>query len=133
SILDLSDLGKQPMYFKNLSIVLNGEIYNYKNIQKELETLGYSFNSSSDTEVVLKSFHAWGMDCVKKFVGMFSFGIFDSQKELLSLCRDRLGVKPLYWYQDENQFIFGSELKVLFSTKTFSAKVDPTSLATFIN
>jgi asparagine synthase (glutamine-hydrolysing) len=133
SILDLSDLGKQPMYFKNLSIVLNGKIYNYKNIQKELEILDYSFNSSSDTEVVLKSFHAWGMDCVKKFVGMFSFGIFDTENELLSLCRDRLGVKPLYWYQDENQFIFGSELKVLFNTKTFSAKVDPNSLATFIN
>lgn len=133
AILDLSDLGKQPMYFENLTIILNGEIYNFRSIQKELEILGYSFTSSSDTEVILKSFHAWGMDCVKKFTGMFAFVIYDSITEKIYLCRDRVGVKPLYFYHDANQLIFGSELKVFFTTSTFTAKVDPVSLSTFIN
>lgn len=133
SILDLSSLGQQPMLFKHLRIILNGEIYNFKDIQNELLGLGYSFTSSSDTEVVLKSFHAWGVKCVEKFRGMFAFVIYDSIAEKLYLCRDRVGVKPLYWYLDDQQFIFGSELKVLFSTQTFSAQVDHSSLSTFIN
>jgi asparagine synthase (glutamine-hydrolysing) len=133
SILDLSDAGKQPMFFENLTIILNGEIYNYKEIQVELIEKGYTFNSTSDTEVVLKSFHAWGKSCVEKFRGMFAFAIYDGLVDKLYLCRDRAGVKPLYYYQDSMQFIFGSELKVFFKTSTFSPQVDTDSLKTFLN
>lgn len=133
SILDISSLGQQPMQYEHLTIVLNGEIYNFKTIQEELKALGYAFTSSSDTEVVLKSFHAWGTTCVEKFRGMFAFVVYDTIAEKLYLCRDRVGVKPLYWYLDSQQFIFGSELKVFFSTQTFTAQVDESSLSTFIN
>lgn len=133
SILDLSDAGKQPMFFENLTLILNGEIYNYKEIQVELIEKGYTFNSTSDTEVVLKSFHAWGKSCVEKFRGMFAFAIYDDLVDKLYLCKDRAGVKPLYYYQDSKQFIFGSELKVFFKTSTFSPQVDADSLKTFLN
>ena len=133
SILDLSMLAKQPMVYENLVIILNGEIYNFKSIQKELIDLGYSFKSRSDTEVVLKAFHAWGLTCVNKFKGMFAFAIYDRNLKKVFLCRDRVGIKPLYYYIDENQFIFGSELKVFFNTVTFHAEIDLSSLKTFIN
>ncbi|WP_338647714.1 asparagine synthase (glutamine-hydrolyzing) [Flavobacterium sp. KS-LB2] len=133
SILDISALGQQPMQYEHLTIVLNGEIYNFKTIQEELKALGYAFTSSSDTEVVLKSFHAFGTACVEKFRGMFAFAIYNSLEDKLYLCRDRVGVKPLYWYLDSQKLIFGSELKVFFNTTTFTAKVDVSSLCTFIN
>jgi asparagine synthase (glutamine-hydrolysing) len=133
SILDLSDLGKQPMSYEYLSIVLNGEIYNYKSIQKELTQSGYLFESNSDTEVVLKAFHAWGKACVAKFRGMFAFTIYDSDKDKFYLCRDRVGVKPLYYSLQNGQFVFGSEMKVFFYTKHFQATVDQSSLRSFIN
>lgn len=133
SILDLSQLGHQPMHFEHLTITLNGEIYNFKSIQNELLLLGYTFKSSSDTEVVIKSFHAWGIKCVEKFRGMFAFTIYDKSVDKLFLCRDRVGVKPLFYSIDATQFIFGSELKIFFSTQTFVATVNHDSLATFIN
>ena len=92
SILDLSSLGKQPMFYEHLVIVLNGEIYNYIDIKKELLELGYHFHSNSDTEVVLKSFHAWGLKSVEKFRGMFAFAIYDKELNKLFMCRDRVGV-----------------------------------------
>lgn len=133
SILDLSDLGKQPMFFENLSIILNGEIYNFKSIQTELTQLGYQFDSNSDTEVVLKAFHAWGLPCVEKFRGMFAFTIYDQNEAKLFLCRDRVGVKPLYYSLNNNQFVFGSELKIFFNTNNFNASIDKNSLRTFMN
>ncbi len=133
SILDLSELGKQPMQFEHLTITLNGEIYNFAEIKADLLKIGYTFKSGSDTEVVLKSFHAWGVDAVKRFTGMWAFVIYDALANKLYLCRDRAGVKPLYWYKDGTQFIFGSELKVFFSTSTFKAQIDKDSLKTFIN
>ncbi len=133
SILDLSDMGKQPMKFEHLTIVFNGEIYNYKIIKQNLLSLGYEFSSSSDTEVLLKSFHAWGLDCVNRFNGMFSFAIYDNTSHKIYLCRDRAGVKPLYWYMDSQQLIFGSELKVFFNTPTFNPKIDENSLRTFMS
>lgn len=133
SILDLTTLGKQPMAYENLVIVLNGEVYNFKSIKRELTELGYSFTSNSDTEVVLKSFHAWGLKSVDKFRGMFAFAIYDKQKQKVFLCRDRVGVKPLYYFFDEKKFIFGSELKVFFNTQGFYSKIDADSLKTFVN
>jgi asparagine synthase (glutamine-hydrolysing) len=133
SILDLSEMGQQPMSDNHISIVFNGEIYNFKSIKTELLLKGYSFISNSDTEVVLKSFQEWGLECVHRFSGMWSFSIYDSKKSKLYLCRDRVGVKPLYWYKDEEQFLFGSELKVFFNTLTFKKELDFNSLKTFIN
>lgn len=133
SILDLSSLGKQPMFFENLTIILNGEIYNFKSIQKDLINLGYSFVSNSDTEVVLKAFHAWGLSSVDRFRGMFAFAIYDKKVNKVYLCRDRVGIKPLYYYLDNQKFIFGSELKVFFNTASFNPEVNLDSLKTFIN
>lgn len=132
SILDLSPLGSQPMHFEHLHIALNGEIYNFKEIRELLQDKGYQFSSESDTEVVIKAFHAWGTSCVEKFIGMFAFAIYDDQQQKLFLCRDRAGVKPLYYYLSEDQFIFGSELKVFFSLSDFDAKVDPVYLKEFL-
>ncbi len=111
SILDLSSAGHQPMSYKNLTIIHNGEVYNFKEIKEELKALGYIFDSHTDTEVILKSFHAWSVKCVDKFRGMFAFAIYDQTKEKLFIFRDRAGIKPLYYYKSDNLFLFGSEIK----------------------
>ncbi|HXA00353.1 MAG TPA: asparagine synthase (glutamine-hydrolyzing), partial [Cytophagaceae bacterium] len=114
SIIELSELGAQPYHFQNLVLVFNGELYNYKEIKSELINLGYSFQSNSDTEVLIKAFHKWKETCVNRFVGMFAFAIYDKDSKELYLFRDRLGVKPLY-YSLTNGLIFGSELKIFKS------------------
>lgn len=111
SIIDLSAAGHQPMQFQELVIVFNGEIYNYREVQKDLGTKGYTFQSSSDTEVVLKAFHCWGTDCVQRFIGMFAFAVYNKRDKTLHVCRDRAGVKPLYYYFKQGRFAFASELK----------------------
>jgi asparagine synthase (glutamine-hydrolysing) len=111
SIIDLSDCGHQPMEFGTLVTVFNGEIYNYREVQAELAQLGYTFVSSSDTEVVLKAFHRWGPECVNRFIGMFAMAIYDRAERSLYLIRDRVGVKPLYWYEKAGRLAFGSELR----------------------
>lgn len=114
SILDLSVNAHQPFESGEFVITYNGEVYNFNDIKKELLKLGYDFSSKSDTEVILKSYQEWGMECVHKFVGMFAFGILDKVKNRLLLVRDRAGVKPLYYYQKNDVFIFSSEIKSLF-------------------
>jgi asparagine synthase (glutamine-hydrolysing) len=135
SILDLSPLGHQPMKSEdgNYLIILNGEIYNFKEIRKELENFGYKFKSNSDTEVVLYSFIQWGPECVKKFIGMFAFSILDKINQKLFLFRDRPGVKPLYYYLDNDVFIFGSELKPFYVIQEFAQKkqIDLDALSLF--
>lgn len=111
SILDLSMQGHQPMSFLNLTIVFNGEIYNYKEIRAELIKKGHSFLSNCDTEVILHSFKEWGAACIDKFIGMFAFAIYDKDQKKLYLFRDRAGVKPLFYYHTEDVFLFASELK----------------------
>ncbi len=113
SILDLSPKGHQPMYFQNLAIIFNGEIYNFQEIRKELESLGYGFTSGTDTEVILASYHRWGEKCVEKFNGMWAFCIYDMNKQTLFISRDRFGIKPVYYYFDGSRFIFASELKAI--------------------
>jgi len=113
SILDLSPKGHQPMYFQNLAIVFNGEIYNFQEIRKELESSGYKFTSGTDTEVILAAYHLWKEKCVEKFNGMWAFCIYDRDRQILFLSRDRFGIKPLYYYFDGSQFIFASELKAI--------------------
>ncbi len=119
SILDLSASGKQPMSYENLHLVYNGEVYNFLEIRAEHESLGYTFFSSTDTEVILKSYHRWGMNCVKKFRGMWAFAIYDSSNKKLILCRDRIGVKPLFWYYKGRMFMFSSEMKGFHANPDF--------------
>lgn len=113
SILDLSYTGHQPMTDGKIDIVFNGEIYNYKEIKRELVSLGYQFYTSTDTEVLLKSYEEWGENCVSHFNGMWSFAIWDGSKNELFCSRDRLGAKPFYYYKDNDRFIFSSEIKQL--------------------
>lgn len=111
SIIDISDQANQPMRFANLTIVYNGEVYNFSEIKSQLEACGYTFDTDGDTEVVLKAFHKWGIQSVNKFRGMFSFCILDRNAKKAYLVRDRAGVKPLYYYHDGQTFLFSSELK----------------------
>ncbi len=117
SILDLSSAGHQPMRYEHLTIVYNGEVYNFKEIKQELES-EYTFESNSDTEVVLKAFHKWGVRAIDKFRGMFAFAIYDTNNSLLYLFRDRVGVKPLYYYHKDKEFVFASEIGAIAKYKS---------------
>ncbi len=132
SILDLSPLGHQPMHFNDYIVNFNGEIYNFKEVRQELIDRGYSFNSWSDTEVILKGYHCWGLDVVHKFIGMFAIALYDKQKEQVIFIRDRAGVKPLYYYWKDDVLLFGSELKGLFEHPAFEKNIDTNSLALFL-
>ena len=112
SIIDLSADAAQPFLFENLITIYNGEIYNFAEIRKELELKGYLFQTSSDTEVLIKAFHCWGEKSVEHFIGMFAFAIFDKSTKEFFLFRDRLGVKPLY-YSTEQGLVFASEINAL--------------------
>ena len=133
SIIDLSHGGHQPMTYKHLKIIFNGEIYNYKEIKAELENLGHIFSSVSDTEVVLHAFYEWGKDCVKKFIGMYIYVIFDSKNKKITATRDRAGVKPFYYFWNEKLFLFGSELKALFVHPKFQKNIDKNSVSIFFD
>jgi asparagine synthase (glutamine-hydrolysing) len=114
AILDLTEAGHQPMSFKErLTIVYNGEVYNYRELKSELEQEGYVFRSTTDTEVILAAYDHWGEACVERFNGMWSFCIYDSTKEVLFCSRDRFGIKPFYYMNGEDKFAFGSEIKQL--------------------
>ncbi len=113
-IIDLSDAAKQPMYSNdgNLTIVFNGEIYNYQELKDELKDF-YQFKTHSDTEVILAAYEKWGKDSVKRFNGIFAFALWDKGKRELFLARDHAGVKPLYYYLQNGVFIFSSEIKAI--------------------
>ena len=132
SIIDLSPAGTQPMRSENLVITFNGEIYNYREVQEELKSLGHSFNSNSDTEVVLRSWEQWGEDAVHKWRGMFALAMFDYRTEELICIRDRAGVKPFYYYYEKGLFIFGSELKSLMAHPAYEKEVDTGAAASFL-
>ena len=134
SILDLSELGHQPMANedKSLWITYNGEVYNFKEIRKELEGHGHRFRSNTDTEVVLKSYEKWGKECVHKFRGMWAFAIWDKSKQKLVLCRDRVGVKPLYYYYQGGLFLFASELRAFPEHPKFRKKLDRKTLSLYL-
>jgi len=113
AVMDPSDKGHQPMEFEHLVIVYNGEIYGFKELREELSGEGHNFESDTDTEVVLHSYHKWGPSCVERFNGMWAFAIYDRQRKQVFLSRDRFGIKPLYYYFDGDRFIFASELKAI--------------------
>ncbi len=116
AIIDLGLTGAQPMHDARgaLTIVYNGEIYNYRKLRAELESLGATFRSSSDTEVILEAYHAWGIDSLKRFHGMFAIALWDAPKKTLILARDRIGKKPLFYgFTSSRDLVFASELKGL--------------------
>ncbi|MBW3018942.1 asparagine synthase (glutamine-hydrolyzing) [Candidatus Woesearchaeota archaeon] len=113
SIIDLSKAGHQPMRDGKLSIVYNGEIYNYREIRAELEAKGYKFKSNTDTEVIIHAYKEYGPAALQKFNGMFAFCIYDQEKQILFLARDRIGIKPLYYFLDGKSFVFASEIKAI--------------------
>lgn len=116
AIIDLST-GDQPLYnvSKTIAIVLNGEIYNYLELRKELQSLGHQFHTVSDTEVVIKAYEQWGFDCQSRFNGMWAFALWDSTERQLFISRDRLGEKPLYYSVFKGSFLFGSEIKAILA------------------
>ncbi|MBT3463697.1 asparagine synthase (glutamine-hydrolyzing), partial [archaeon] len=122
SIVDLSKKGNQPMYSndKRYIIVFNGEIYNFNELMSQLN---YNFTTTTDTEVVLASYLKWGEKCVNYFNGMFAFAIWDSEKKELFVTRDRLGIKPLYYYFDKSTFIFSSEIRSILRTNLVDKKL----------
>jgi len=114
SIIDLNT-GQQPMTFGNYTIVFNGEIYNYIELREDLKLKGHQFETTSDTEVILHLYREYGEDCVKKLNGMFAFIIYDKSNNQMYVARDHFGIKPLYWYQDKNRILFGSEIKAILA------------------
>lgn len=133
SIIDLSDAANQPFVDAtgNYVLVFNGEIYNYQQIKSELSD--YNFITNSDTEVLMAAFCKWGIDCVKKMEGMFAFAMWDKRAETLWLARDRMGVKPLYFFHQENIFAFSSEKRSLISSDLISRKIDHQSLFEYLS
>jgi len=129
SIIDLSEKGRQPIFNedKSLCIVFNGEIYNFQELRKDLELRGHKFISNTDTEVVLHLFEDKKEQCLKLLNGIFAFAIWDIKNKELFLARDRIGVKPLYYYRDENKFIFSSEIKAILE-HDIKREVDPNAL-----
>jgi asparagine synthase (glutamine-hydrolysing) len=134
SILDLSPLGHQPMRTPDGAtwIVYNGEVYNFREIRDDLAALGHTFRSDSDTEVILAAYRAWGLEAVTRFRGMFAFALWDGTKNQLHLCRDRFGVKPLYYAIGQGTLAFASEMKGLISGACTARTVDPASLCEFV-
>jgi asparagine synthase (glutamine-hydrolysing) len=132
SIIDTTNAASQPMEFNNFVITFNGEIYNYKEIKNELITLGYSFHTNSDTEVVLMAFVAWKEECLKKFRGMFAFGIWNKQTKTLFAARDHFGIKPFYYFHQKECFIFASLLQTLLATEIPPKKINLNGVAIFL-
>lgn len=130
SIQDTSKKGHQPFISDcgNYILVFNGEVYNFKSIKSELEALGQHFKSGSDTEVILYAYIHWGINCLEKFVGMFAFSILDIKQKKITVVRDRAGVKPLYYYANDEEFAFSSELKSFHHLPLFEKKLNKTIL-----
>jgi asparagine synthase (glutamine-hydrolysing) len=129
SIIDLSSSGSQPMIdsLLKLTLVFNGTIYNYKQLRSRLIGKGYSFFSSSDTEVIIKAYHYWGEDCVNHLDGMFAFAIWDKPSKKLFIARDRMGIKPLYYNLTNKAFTFASNSQALL-TQDLDKSVNPIAL-----
>ena len=127
AIIDIAT-GQQPLFNEDGSVVVvfNGEIYNYQQLIPELQALGHSFRTKSDTEVIVHAWESWGADCVKRFRGMFAFALWDRKRQTLFLARDRLGVKPMHYaLLDDGQLLFGSELKSLLAHGGLRREIDP--------
>jgi asparagine synthase (glutamine-hydrolysing) len=134
SILDLSPLGHQPMQdpITGSWIIFNGEIYNFRYLRNELEGLGNKFESHSDTEVILAAYRVWGESCLTRLGGMFAFALWDVPRKRLLLARDPMGIKPLYYHQSDQTFVFASEIRTLLETGLVPRKADPTGVLSYL-
>ncbi|WP_339217923.1 asparagine synthase (glutamine-hydrolyzing) [Ornithinibacillus sp. FSL M8-0202] len=132
AVVDLEG-GKQPMQKKaggnTYTLVYNGELYNTEELRKELLNRGYTFQTTSDTEVLLTSYIEWKEECVDYLNGIYAFGIWDDARQQLLMSRDRIGVKPLFYFEDESRFLFGSEIKAILAHDSVKAEVDYSGLA----
>ncbi|MBK1648783.1 N-acetylglutaminylglutamine amidotransferase [Rhabdochromatium marinum] len=130
SIIDLSVRANQPMVDQclGLALVFNGTIYNYPDLRAQLCDLGYGFFSGGDTEVILKAWHAWGEDCVARLDGMFAFALWDANRRVLFLARDRFGIKPLYWTRDAHRLRFASNTQALLAGGEVDTELDAVAL-----
>jgi asparagine synthase (glutamine-hydrolysing) len=134
SIIDTSANARQPMTdgTNRYTIVFNGEIFNYKNLKTELENKSFKFSTSSDTEVLLNAYIAWGESCIEKLDGEFAFAVYDKTENKLFIARDRFGIKPIYYYTDSDKFIFSSELKAILKYG-IKKEIDAASLSTYLH
>jgi asparagine synthase (glutamine-hydrolysing) len=134
SIIDLSPAGHQPMRDeqRGLTIVFNGEIYNFRELRAELEQCGYDFRSSSDTEVLLAAYDMWGTDCLTRLNGMFSLALYDERRQTVFLARDRAGEKPLFYHLAQGTLHFASELKSLMADPSLPRRINPHSLDCYL-
>lgn len=130
AIIDLSERSQQPMVDRalGLALVFNGTIYNYRELRRQLSAQGYQFFSDGDTEVILKSYAAWGEDCVTHLHGMFAFALWDIKKHTLFLARDRLGIKPLYYTSTQHYLRFASNTQALLAAGDVDTRIDPIAL-----
>ncbi len=135
SIIDLSKKAKQPMCNedKTIWITYNGEIYNYKDIKKQLEFKGHKFRSNTDSEVIIHAYEEFGEKCLKLFNGMFAFCVYDSNKKRLFLARDRLGIKPLYYYLDKKKLVFASEIKSILEYPKIDKSIEKIAVYEYIS
>jgi asparagine synthase (glutamine-hydrolysing) len=133
SIIDLST-GQQPMSNEDNSIwiVYNGEIYNFKDLRRELESLGHLFKTRSDTETIIHAFEEWGLEALSRLNGMFAFSIWDARKRTLIVARDPFGIKPLYYWDNGHTLVFGSEIKSILHHPKISREIDLQALSTFL-
>lgn len=131
SIIDLSEAGNQPIYSHDRQIVLvfNGELYNYLELKDQLD---YPFATSSDTEVVIAAYLKWGINCLQRFNGMFAFALWDNRSRELFVARDRMGIKPLYYYQTDRSFVFSSEVRSLLASGLVPKVMDEDSLIDYL-
>ena len=134
SIIDLSPSGHQPMHDESgaLSIVFNGEIYNFTDLHEELIAKGYGFRSHSDTEVILAAYREWGTECLARFNGMFAFALYDVREQTVFLARDRAGEKPLFYHLTDGVLRFGSELKALLADPSLPRRIEPGALDCYL-
>ena len=131
SILDVSYAGHQPMSdsSKNIWISYNGEIYNFKQLRSELKKFGHIFKSNSDTEVIIYAYKQWGINCLKKFNGMFAFSLYDNLKKKFYLCRDRYGIKPIYYHLTKDKtLVYASEIKSILEYNEVNTEINKSSL-----
>ncbi len=131
-IIEANEHGKLPLQYKHYSLVADAEILNYQEIKTELISLGHTFQSNADTEVIIHAFDQWGIDCINRFIGPFAFVIYNHFENTIHLVRDRAGVKPLFYYYHNDLFLFASGLKTFHEHPSFVKEINNNSIALFL-
>jgi asparagine synthase (glutamine-hydrolysing) len=132
AIIDLSKDGHQPFSFEELSMVFNGELFNYKDLRAELEGFGYTFRTASDTEVVIKAFHHWRNEAFHRFNGFWAIAIYDNKTKALTISRDRFGIKPLFYHFDKGVLYFASEMKYILTIARIGWEVNQKAVQAYL-